>query len=254
MLEALNDYLLALRFVLEGGGPADLGLAMRVAALCVEPELRDEAKATVDRAVALERELWSGEPPPRRRGPRPPAETAAGIEDLTRAILETRPAATWEAICARPPTRSCSPTARGRGGRRRAADGSRSGLPDTEHRRSRLQEEIEQAPVAEQALTASPERHRPGLRPKPIEEKPARGVKSESPATSRASRVDEQLWLHIRETGRRATRLATRRRPCRSRSPRVESGSSHAPSRRRTKMFGATHRSTISVTSRESIP
>ena len=38
VLEALNDYLLALRFVLEGGGPADLGLAMRVAALCAEPD------------------------------------------------------------------------------------------------------------------------------------------------------------------------------------------------------------------------
>ena len=31
VLEALNDYLLALRFLLEGGGPADLGLSMRVA-------------------------------------------------------------------------------------------------------------------------------------------------------------------------------------------------------------------------------
>ncbi len=62
-IDALNDYLLALRFVLEGGGPADLGLAMRVASLCAEPDNRTEVKSVIDRALALERELWSGEPP-----------------------------------------------------------------------------------------------------------------------------------------------------------------------------------------------
>jgi hypothetical protein len=85
VLEALNDYLLSLRFVLEGGGPADLGLAMRVAALCAEPDHRDEVKAVVDRAVALERELWSGEPP---AGGPAPAETATQLEELARAILK----------------------------------------------------------------------------------------------------------------------------------------------------------------------
>jgi hypothetical protein len=90
MLEALNDYLLALRFVLEGGGPADLGLPMRVAALCAEPEHRSETKAVVDRALALERELWSGEPAPPLNGAEgvpTPAESTLAIEDLTRAIL-----------------------------------------------------------------------------------------------------------------------------------------------------------------------
>ena len=87
VLEALNDYLLALRFLLEGGGPADLGLAMRVAALCAEPEHRAETKAIVDRALALERELWSGEPAPAVDGAMGAAETAAAIEDLLRAIL-----------------------------------------------------------------------------------------------------------------------------------------------------------------------
>ena len=82
MLEALNDYLLALRFLLEGGGPADLGLAMRVAALCAEPEQRAETKAVVDRALALERELWSGEPAHRgAEGAPTPAETAVAIEE-----------------------------------------------------------------------------------------------------------------------------------------------------------------------------
>ena len=88
VLEALNDYLLALRFMLEGGGPADLGLPMRVAALCAEPEYRSETKAVVDRALALERELWSGEPAPSLNGAEgapTPAETAVAIEDLTRA-------------------------------------------------------------------------------------------------------------------------------------------------------------------------
>jgi hypothetical protein len=86
-VEALNDHLLALRFVLEGGGPANLGLAMRVAALCAEPSGRDQVKAVVDRAAGLERELWSGEPAP-GRGEVSPAETATMLEELTRAILK----------------------------------------------------------------------------------------------------------------------------------------------------------------------
>jgi len=85
-LEALNDYLLTLRFLLEGGGPASLGMPMRVAALCAEPDDRTEVKDTVDRALAIERELWSGEPAVGAER-RPPAEVAAEVEDLTRAIL-----------------------------------------------------------------------------------------------------------------------------------------------------------------------
>lgn len=87
-LDALNDYLLALRFLLEGGGPADLGLSMRVASLCAEPDERSGVKATIDRALALERELWSGEPPAAVNGAETPAETAGAVEDLTRAILK----------------------------------------------------------------------------------------------------------------------------------------------------------------------
>ncbi len=85
VLEALNDYILALRFLLEGGGPASLGMPMRVAALCAEPDRRTDVKNTVDRALALERELWSGEPAPTSV---PPAEVAAKVEDLLRAILK----------------------------------------------------------------------------------------------------------------------------------------------------------------------
>lgn len=91
VLEALNDYLLALRFMLEGGGPASLGMPMRVAALCADPDGRSEVKQTVERALALERELWSGEPAPRPQGARAaaaPAEVAAEVEELVRAILK----------------------------------------------------------------------------------------------------------------------------------------------------------------------
>ncbi len=87
VVEALNDHLLAMRFMLEGGGPADLGLPMRVAALCAEPDDRAAVKSVVDRAIGLERELWSGEPTPGARSVTP-AETAAELEELARAILK----------------------------------------------------------------------------------------------------------------------------------------------------------------------
>jgi hypothetical protein len=87
VIDALNDYLLALRFVLEGGGPAHLGLPIRIAALCAEPEGRGQTKAIIDRAVSLERELWSGDTAPTPEGGLTPAQTAAEVEDLTRAIL-----------------------------------------------------------------------------------------------------------------------------------------------------------------------
>jgi hypothetical protein len=87
VVEALNDHLLALRFLLEGGGPADLGLSMRVAALCAEPEERPDVKAVIDRAIGLERELWSGEPAAGGSSVTP-AETAAELEELARMILK----------------------------------------------------------------------------------------------------------------------------------------------------------------------
>jgi hypothetical protein len=87
VLEALNDHLLALRFLLEGGGPAQLSLSMRVSALCAEPEHRDEIKGIVDRGLALERELWGGGLAVARDDGPAPAEVTAAIEDLIRAIL-----------------------------------------------------------------------------------------------------------------------------------------------------------------------
>jgi hypothetical protein len=87
VVEALNDHLLSLRFLLEGGGPAELELSVRVAALCAEPERRAPVKAIVDRAIGLERELWSGEPPT-GAAEMTPAETAAELEELARVILK----------------------------------------------------------------------------------------------------------------------------------------------------------------------
>jgi hypothetical protein len=203
VLEALNDHLLALRFVLEGGGPADLGLSMRVAAMCVEPELRDETKAVVDRALALERELWSGDPPPPAEDGPTAAEVAATIEDLTRAILR-------DAACGH------------LGGDLRAtadeillADGLAVGeghveqrggveewdLPTTEYHEVDLEHEaLDEAPVAEQADEPVPQ-DAPEHSVELIEE-PGRLPEVAEPATGpkeAARPAMGQLWLHIRE-------------------------------------------------------
>lgn len=85
-IDALNDHLLALRFLLEGQGPAGVGLPMRAAALASEGEERTEAKELVEQAISLERELWSGEPAAQRQGVSP-SEIAAGIERMLRQIL-----------------------------------------------------------------------------------------------------------------------------------------------------------------------
>jgi hypothetical protein len=86
VLEALSDYVLSLRHLLEGGGPADVGLGMRAAALLAGPDERPAVKARVERAVALEAELVRGEVPGHDDGPGP-LELAAEVEDLTRTLL-----------------------------------------------------------------------------------------------------------------------------------------------------------------------
>jgi hypothetical protein len=84
-IDALNDHLLGLRFMLEGEGPAGVGLPMRAAALAADSSERAEVKQVVEHAIALERELWSGEPP--QTDGRSPAEVALRVEDLLRRIL-----------------------------------------------------------------------------------------------------------------------------------------------------------------------
>lgn len=83
-IDALNDHLLALRFLLEGEGPAGVGLPMRVAALAESADERVDAKGAVEQAIALEREIWSGEPSAGARGA---SEVAAQVEELLRTIL-----------------------------------------------------------------------------------------------------------------------------------------------------------------------
>ena len=85
-IDALNDHLLALRFLLEGEGPAGVGLPMRVAALAESQADRSEAKQVVERAISLEREIWSGEPA-QTNGAAGPSEIAAHVEELLRTIL-----------------------------------------------------------------------------------------------------------------------------------------------------------------------
>ena len=85
-VDALNDHLLALRFLLEGEGPAGVGLPMRVAALAESTDERMNAKEVVEHAIALEREIWSGEPSSANGAPGP-SEIAAQVEELLRTIL-----------------------------------------------------------------------------------------------------------------------------------------------------------------------
>ena len=84
-IDALNDHLLGLRFLLEGEGPAGVGLPMRAAALGAAPERRTEAKQIVERAIGLERELWSGERI--AADGFSPSEVASRVEALLRTIL-----------------------------------------------------------------------------------------------------------------------------------------------------------------------
>ena len=86
LVEALSDYLLALRGLLEGGGSAKASLAARVAALVAEPSEREQARISVERALAIERKLMSGSrfvPAANSQ----PLEVIAELEDLLRRVL-----------------------------------------------------------------------------------------------------------------------------------------------------------------------
>lgn len=87
-IEALSDYLLALRGMLEGGGNANVNLGARVAALAADPDLRDSARMTVERGLALERKLMAGARFTPSKGSQP-LEAIAGIESLLRSLLRS---------------------------------------------------------------------------------------------------------------------------------------------------------------------
>ena len=88
LIEALSDYLLGLRGLLEGGGPAQAGLSARVAALaCETPAEREAARVAVERALALERKLMSGARY-RPAADASPLATIAEVEELLRRLLK----------------------------------------------------------------------------------------------------------------------------------------------------------------------
>jgi hypothetical protein len=87
LIEALSDYLLALRGLLEGGGPARTSLSARVAALACEPYEREQGRVTVERALAIERKLMSGGRYKPVAGASP-LDVIAELEELLRRLLK----------------------------------------------------------------------------------------------------------------------------------------------------------------------
>jgi hypothetical protein len=87
LIEALSDYLLAVRGLLEGGGAARTSLAARVAALACAPEDREQGRICVERALAIERKLMSGG----RYRPvagASPLDVITELEELVRRLLK----------------------------------------------------------------------------------------------------------------------------------------------------------------------
>jgi hypothetical protein len=82
----VSDYVLTLRYLLEGAGAADVGVPMRVAALCAEPAERPAVKDRIAHAVELERALVRGEMLGEEDGERP-LELVAELEEGARSLL-----------------------------------------------------------------------------------------------------------------------------------------------------------------------
>ena len=87
LIEALSDYLLALRGLLEGGGRTQTSLAARVATLACEPEDRDSGRLCVERALLIERKLMSGGRF-RPAAEASPLDVIAELEELLRRLLK----------------------------------------------------------------------------------------------------------------------------------------------------------------------
>jgi hypothetical protein len=87
LIEALSDYLLALRGLLEGGGPARTSLSARVASLACPPEEREQGRICVERALAIERKLMSGSRYRPTAGASP-LDVIAELEELLRRLLK----------------------------------------------------------------------------------------------------------------------------------------------------------------------
>jgi hypothetical protein len=87
LIEALSDYLLALRGLLEGGGPARTAMSARVAALACAPHEREQGRVTVERALAIERKLMSGGRYRPAAGASP-LDVIGELEELLRRLLK----------------------------------------------------------------------------------------------------------------------------------------------------------------------
>jgi hypothetical protein len=87
LIEALSDYLLALRGLLEGGGPARTAMSARVAALACQPHEREQGRVTIERALAIERKLMSGGRYRPAAGASP-LDVIAELEELLRRLLK----------------------------------------------------------------------------------------------------------------------------------------------------------------------
>jgi hypothetical protein len=85
--EALSDYLLALRALLEPEGNADGLLAARLATLCATSEERAQLAERVLEAIALERAVIDGEASERARGVELTRELAGHLRALLRDVI-----------------------------------------------------------------------------------------------------------------------------------------------------------------------
>jgi hypothetical protein len=86
--EALTDYLLALRVLLEPEGPWSSRLADRLAAICAPVEQREAVAARINRAIALERNVIAGTPP-----------SEPGTDDLVDDVCEHLSALLCDVLC-----------------------------------------------------------------------------------------------------------------------------------------------------------
>src|SRR5579884_540787 len=85
--EALTDYLLALRALLEPEGPASGRLAGRLAAICARPEDRTEMAERVARTISLEKAVIAGVAPPEPGGDALVEELAEHLRAVLRDAL-----------------------------------------------------------------------------------------------------------------------------------------------------------------------
>jgi hypothetical protein len=86
-LEALTDYLLALRALLEPEGPDSGRLAQRLAVICAPPSARAELAERVAKAISLERALLAGLAAPGQPGARLAEEIGEHLRAILRDVL-----------------------------------------------------------------------------------------------------------------------------------------------------------------------